>query len=315
MASDVRPVVVITPSYRRDFELFCELHESFLENFSRSAIHVVAVPPDDVKLFNGIQSAQLEVVSQLDLMPDDYRYVGSVTRRLATMLRRPVIAKLQYVHFGRRPALVRGWIAQQAVKLSLAAGAASDSVLIVDSDVVFIRSVTVSDFQLMANKIYLARAAIGVEMPEHRNWHRSAEALLSLPHDDRSRLDDYISPCVPWNTLVVRRALNRVSQAHKAGWLDAVLRSRDFSECIFYGRFAESGWPEDPLEPIGELALCYWSTNPLNEAEENEFLANLEPTHIALQIQSTSSTPIRIRRKIAAGARELHRSGDFGSSL
>ncbi|MDV7198318.1 DUF6492 family protein [Rhodococcus kroppenstedtii] len=308
------PVVVITPSFRRDFDLFKELHSSFLQYFPPGATHLVAVPPDDLDLFRRVESPQLKVINQLDLMPDGFRYVGVYTRRLATVFRQPILSKLQYLRLWPRPAFVRGWIAQQAVKLSLSARAVSDVVLIVDSDVVFIRPVGSSDIKKMSTELYVARAVVGNDMNEHRIWHRSAEALLGLAHDSRSQLDDYISPCLPWNTSMVRRALSRASGVHEAGWLDAVLRSKEFSECIFYGRFAESQQYEDVLQPAGELALCHWSTSPLTEADQSNFLAGLRERHIAMQIQSTSSTSLYIRRRLAAVAREMYQSGRFEGS-
>src|SRR6202043_921917 len=77
---------------------------------------------------------------------------------------------------------VRGWIQQQVVKLAAIAASEDDVVLVVDSDVEFVRPFTAEMFVRDGTVRFFRKPnQIDKRLPRHMTWHRVARALLGLP--------------------------------------------------------------------------------------------------------------------------------------
>jgi Family of unknown function (DUF6492) len=161
-----RQIVVVTPTYAPDLELFSDLHESVLRWFPLNVRHVVVVTERHVAPFRRFEGPRCVVVGIDDVLPRSVRALPRVQMRIN--LRRPV------------PPL-RGWILQQLVKLAIAEQARERAVIMADSDVVFVRPVTVDTFA-PGGQVRLYRKDNGVEgsMPRHMRWHVVARKLLGL---------------------------------------------------------------------------------------------------------------------------------------
>jgi len=281
-------MVVITPTYAPDLELFADLHESVLRWFPSDVRHVVAADDRDLRLFRRFESARCEVVSQGDVLP---RSVWALPfSRLWLNVRWPV------------PPL-RGWIVQQLVKLALADRMREQVIVLADSDVVFVRPVTVRSFAPDGRvRFYRKDDGVDLSLPRHLRWHAVARRLLGLPPSPRpAPLPDYISPLNSWDRSVVSAALRRIESITGRPWVVAVGKELHFSEFILYGLYA------DELEQAGRVALTddslchsYWETAPLADDGADEFLSALKPQDVAYAISAKSSTPVSVRRAARA---------------
>jgi hypothetical protein len=95
---------------------------------------------------------------------------------------------------------IRSWAMQQLVKLHAAAKLGSDVVLLVDSDVVFVRPVTGETFRKDGRLCYYRRErAVDESLPRHMIWHDVSRRLLGVPPAGSPPLPDYDSPLNAWD--------------------------------------------------------------------------------------------------------------------
>jgi Family of unknown function (DUF6492) len=278
-----RQMVVVTPTYAPDLELFSDLHESVLRWFPADVRHVAVVTERNVAPFRRFEGPRCIVIGIDDVLPRSVRALPRIQMRIN--LRQPV------------PPL-RGWILQQLVKLAIAEQAQERVVIMADSDVVFVRPVTVDTFA-PGGRLRLYRKEDGVEgsMSRHMRWHVAARTLLGLSAAEAPPLPDYVSGLNGWDRDVIKRMLRRVESVTGRRWLEAVGRELHFSEQILYGVYADEVEQSSQLTPTGD-SLCheYYSNMPLTAERAPEWLSSLGPHDVAYMISSKSHTPLSVRR-------------------
>jgi hypothetical protein len=207
---------------------------------------------------------------------------------------------------------VRGWILQQVIKLAAIAASEDDLVLLVDSDVEFVRPFTAEMFARDGIVRFFCKPnEIGKELSRHMTWHRVARELLDLPPAEPP-YPDYISSPLAWDPVLVRRMLARVEATTGLPWLTAIAGQLDFSECVLYGVFVDGvmGAPTNSFVSEDSLCLVYWEHTPLNLDSAANFIGSIRPTDIAAVIQSKSRTPVAIRNAIFNGLRAAQDTGN-----
>lgn len=290
-------MVVITPTYGPDLQLFRDLHESVLQWFPSEVRHVVVTNDRDLPLFRHFEGSRCDVIGVGDVLP---RSVWALPfTKLWVNLRWPV------------PPL-RGWIVQQLVKLALASQVRERVVVLADSDLVFVRPVSVTTF-VTGGRVHLYRKddAVDASLPRHMRWHAVARDLLGLPSVAPSAsLPDYVSSLNSWDSEVVRSALRRIEDVTGRPWIVALGRELHFSEWTLYGLYA------DVMEQAARVmltceSLChgYWDPVPLAGERADELLSSLRPQDVAYMISAKSNTPLTVRR--AAHARLRARGGAY----
>jgi hypothetical protein len=281
-------MVVVTPTYAPDFGLFNDLHESVLRRFPSEVRHVIVVNDSDLALFRRFEGARCSVIGVGDVLPRSVRALPG--GKLWVNLRRPM------------PPL-RGWIVQQLVKLAVADQVAEDVVVMADSDLVFIRPITLDTFAPGGRaRLYRRDDGVDASLPRHMRWHAVARELLGLPPAPAPPLPDYVSSLNIWDREVVRRALRRVEDVTGRRWLDAVGGQLHFSEWTLYGLFAdEFEQAKNVTVTAGSLCHSYWETVPLTDEAAAAFLSSVGPDDVAYMIGAKSNTPLPVRR--AAHAR------------
>ncbi|MCJ2013384.1 DUF6492 family protein [Methylobacterium sp. J-076] len=285
------PPTLITLSFAGDFEccrLLCETADRFAP---AGAAHLLAVPAADIPLFRPLAGGRRALVPQEDLLPGWLRKLplpGPEWRRRLRLPRRNV-----YVSFRGRP--VRGWIAQQIMKLNAAAGAATDTVLHLDSDTAFVRPLPAGALSADGG-VRLARFPGAADDPMHAPWHRAASALLGL-EPSAYHGADYIDQFVTWRRANVRGLLERIGQTTGRDPIEALAGTRDFSEYILYGVYCDKvlGLAAAGHVP-SEASLCetVWS--------EGGAIPEVGPGRYGLGIQSTIPLSPEARRTIVAQA-------------
>jgi hypothetical protein len=200
---------------------------------------------------------------------------------------------------------VRGWILQQLVKLAAVAASEDDAVLLVDSDIEFIRPFGVETFvRNGVTRFYRKPDEIDGRLPRHMIWHRVARALLGLPPAEPP-YTDYISSLLAWDPVIVRGLLARVTATTGRPWTTAIARQLHFSEWTLYGVFVDEviGVPANSFASNDPLYLAYWDATPLNHNDAVNFLRGVRPTDVAAMISAKSRTPLAIRRAAFADYR------------
>jgi hypothetical protein len=281
---------VITRSFAPDFELCADLNRSVREYSPDSVHHHIVVARSDLKLFGRLAGPRTHIRCETDLLPRSFV---------------PVPFSNFTVNLGQPFPPVRGWILQQVLKLAAAAASEDDVVLVVDSDVEFLRAFNAETFVLNGVvRFYRKPDQIDERLPRHMIWHRVARALLGLPPADPP-YTDYVSTMLPLDPAIVRRMLARVTANTGRPWTTAIARQFHFSEWTLYGVFVDEmiGAPANSFASDDPLCLTYWDNTPLNRDDAVDFLGRIRPTDVAAMISAKSRTPVAVRRAAFAGVR------------
>jgi Family of unknown function (DUF6492) len=276
-------LVVVTPTYAPDLDLFSDLHNSVLRWFPTRVRHLVVVNDSDVALFRRFEGPRCLVVGVGDVLPRSVRALP--VGKLWVNLRRPV------------PPL-RGWIVQQLVKLAVAELVPESVVVMADSDLVFIRPITVDTF-VSGGRVRLYRKDAGIDdsLPRHVRWHAVARQLLGLPPPPAPPLPDYVSSLNIWDREVVRRTLRRIEDVTGRRWLDAIGDELHFSEWTLYGVFCRRARAcKDVAITSDSLCHSYWDTVPLTAEGAAALLSSVGSQDVAYIIGAKSHTPLSVRR-------------------
>ena len=274
---------VITPSYAADFELCVDLHRSVLNYSPESVHHHIIVPRSDVELFGRLAGARTHILCQPDFLPSSFFHVPCSKFTLNLRQLFPP---------------VRGWILQQIVKLAAVAASTDDVVLVVNSDIEFIRPFDVETFvRNGVVRFYRKPGEIDKRMPRHMIWQQVARTLLGLQPSDPP-YTEYISAMLACDPAIVRRMLARVEATTGHSWTTAIGQQLHFSEWMLHGVFVEHvlGAPANSFASDNSLCLTYWEEMPLDQQGAVDFLGRIRMTDIAAMISAKSRTPLSVRR-------------------
>jgi Family of unknown function (DUF6492) len=289
-------MAVITKSFAPDFELCVALNRSVLDNCPDTVWHHIIVPRSDLRLFGRLAGPRTHIRCEADLLPRTF--VRVPFNNITVNLSRPLPP-------------VRGWIQQQVVKLAAIAASECDVMLVVDSDVEFIRPFTAEMFVRNGTVRFFCKPnQIDKRLPRHMTWHRVARALLGLPSAEPP-YSDYISSPLAWDPMIVRQMLARVTATTGRPWPTAIAGQLHFSECVLYGVFVDGviGAPANSFASDDALSLLYWAQTPLNLDSVAHFIRGVRPNDIAAVIQSKSRTPLAVRQAAFAALRAAHNTG------
>jgi hypothetical protein len=279
----VSQMVVVTPTYAPDLDLFSDLHESVLRWFPTDVRHLAVVNDSDVALFRRFEGPRCLVIGVGDVLPRSVRALP--VGKLWLNVRRPV------------PPL-RGWIVQQLVKLAVAEQAPERVIVLADSDLVFIRPISLETFAPGGRvRLYKKDDGIDDSLSRHLRWHAVARELLGLPRGPAPPLPDYVSSLNIWDREVVRRTVRRIEDITGRRWLEAVGKELHFSEWTLYGLFAdEFEQAKDVAVSSDSLCHSYWDTIPLTAEGAAALLASVGSHDVAYMIGAKSNTPLSVRR-------------------
>ncbi|WP_364398322.1 DUF6492 family protein [Pseudarthrobacter sp. LMD1-1-1.1] len=282
-------LAIITPSYSEDLELCRDLTESVTRFTGETVKHFVLVPGKDKRAFEQIAGPRTVLQDVRSYLP-------------------PTLVKVPYFNCWlnlRQPfPPVRGWVAQQIVKLAAAAAMDTDVVLLVDSDVLLIRHIDAGSFAPGGElEFFEAPDGINESLPRHHLWHAVARRLLGLPPVSRSLMPDYICwPCA-WSPSIVREMLQRVESVTGKPWATAIGGELHFSEMILYGVYVREvlSRKEKPPTTTSMRCLNYSEESPLDESALKVLVQQAGPEDIAIMVSAKSGTPLSVRRRILGG--------------
>lgn len=274
---------IITASYAPDVELFHDLHQSVLNHAPSETVHTVVVPAKDRRLFRQFEGSRCQILVAADLLPK-------------TFVDLRVINAWANIRSPWPP--IRGWMMQQILKLAATARSNADAALLIDSDVVLIKRISPELF-LRGGQIRFYRSpnAVGTNLPQHQQWHRTACRLLGLPSISPP-MPDYVSAINVWSPKLVRRALRRVESVTGLPWATAFGREWTLSEFFLYGVYVDHLVGVDHIDPVDSMQCHeYWDVEPLTPRTAMEFIHHLKPEDTAIMISAKSRTPLDLRRQ------------------
>jgi hypothetical protein len=282
----VQTLSIVTPSYLPDLELCRDLQASVLNFTAPDVDQFIIVPAADRTHFADLAGARTKIRDVGDFLP-------------RSMVKVP--AMNMWVNACRPFPPVRGWVAQQIVKLAAAAAMTTDVVLLLDSDVLLIRSLTAAAFA-PNGVLQLFELPDGVDatLPRHRVWHHAARRMLGLPPLTAGLLPDYICwPCA-WSPANVRDMLARVESVTGLRWQTAVGRELHFSEMILYGVYVrEVLGAESPVDTTARMRCVNHSDEiPLDEQSLRSMLDAISPEDLAIMVSAKSGTDLTTRRSV-----------------
>ncbi|MDP9883345.1 hypothetical protein J2W21_000835 [Sinomonas atrocyanea] len=278
---DTDRIEIITPSYAADFALCAELSRSIQRWAGPGIQHRIITPKSDLTLFSALSSENTSV-------HDVAEYLS------------PALIKIPYrnVWINRRRVWppVRGWIAQQLVKLAAAAASSAQAVVLADSDLVFIAPFEISDLLPRgAAVLYRQPGAVHAGLPIHRKWHESSCRLLNMEPPGEEALTDFVCwPCL-WIPDNVRQLLSTVEAVSGRPWQTAIGGELFFSEMMLYGIFMERQGGVETTSRM--LAATYSEETPLDRPALDRLLRSARDDVIAVMISAKSSTDIELRNR------------------
>lgn len=286
---------VVTASYAPDFErcrLLCETLDRHVSGFAH---HYILVERRDVALFRQLEDSRRSVVDERDLLPS---WLHAFDDPLSLFRRR--------IWLSLRTQPLRGWHVQQLRRIAIAAHAAEDVLVYVDSDVAFLKPFDCAAFSRDGKVRLFRRDGVlsSAGHDEHRIWSRNAGDALSI---DASRVSthDYISTLIAWRRETVSAMCAGIEKTHGRDWAAVIGSARQFSECMIYGRYVD-----DVIGGAGhfhgaeEFCRVHWNGQPLSDDAFRHFVATMAPEQVAIGMQSFIGTDVgRIRRLIGQGAR------------
>jgi hypothetical protein len=282
---------VMTASYVADFErcaLLCESMDRFLEGKWH---HYLLVERADAELFKSLEGASRTVVSEAELFPS---WLRAFPDPLSMGRRRVWLSPFSLP--------LRGWHAQQLRRLAMARHVDAETILSIDSDIVLVRPFDPASLW-SDGRLRMFRADNGAHdaTPGHLAWLAHAGNILGLPpHPEPAH--DYISNMVAWRTDTARALLDHLEKRSGKSWLRAVISSRDISECMIYGRFADevlagAGHRHDARS----LSHVLWFRETFPQTSEGlaSFMAEIRPDQVAIGVQSFVGHPLSEIRRLA----------------
>lgn len=287
---------LVTPTFRGDLEscrLLCDSVDAYVSGYDR---HYLVVTDEDAALFSSFASDRRVVVTESTLLPQ-------------TLWPLPGLLKWKGRQYYWAPGIglpVYGWHMQQLRKLAMTIRQPSARVMCVDSDNCFVRPFDLArELNTGKSPLYTDPGGVNPERPHHVVWQRNAYRLLGIPEPPLPG-NDYVGQMIVWDKQSVGSILARIEAVRKLPWWKALCRARNFSEYILYG----VGVMNDPAlrdrHEIVTESLChsYWSGPALDEAGLATHVAGMADRQCAISVQSHTTTPPSLMRKVAFAAHE-----------
>ncbi|HRK23417.1 MAG TPA: DUF6492 family protein [Beijerinckiaceae bacterium] len=286
---------IVTCSYSGDYDACRILCESIDRFVPAAMAHTLYVPRADVPMFAHLGNARRRIATQEELLPGWFWKLPLPSPEWRARLLLP----RRNVYLTPFSLPVRGWIAQQVMKLAATQRAETDIVVNIDSDNAFIRPLTM-DHLVRDGRVRFYRNPDKVPLESHRRWHRAAGKLLGLPDSDFYGAE-YIHPLVVWRRDVLRAMLDRIVEVTGMDWQKALARTTHFAEFVLYGVYADkvAGLDQAGLWASDQpFCLSRWAEDFRSAADEVAFVNELQPRHVTCLIQSTIPMPPNERQRI-----------------
>ena len=283
----MNPVALLTPTYGPDLELCTLLCESVDRHVGSFSKHYLLVPDCDLPIFAHFASERRVVIAASEYLPGWLRPLPRIIQR-----------KRRQFWWSLRTKPVSGWHVQQFLKIAAVINLPHERYCILDSDVVFFRDFDLSRFEY-PNPIPLLSLAEEVtpDQPRHSRWVDTSHQLLGLPTPPFPAAD-FIGHIIFWDKQTTRAMVSQIEAVTNLGWIDALCRTREFSEYMLYGFFVQNSAEFSGGHTVCSKTQCvsYWDEPTLSRGELNKLLCDADQHDVAFSVASFSGTPVETIR-------------------
>jgi hypothetical protein len=278
---------IVTPTYHLDYEQFklmCESMDRFVDGQWH---HYVVVSKADYAMFAPFSGSRRTVIENTKILPPWLRYIGKLGR-----------VRSGSFYFSWRTGLVFGWHIQQIVKLSMANFVKEDLMMLVDSDLFFIKPFEI-DALIKHGRLPFLKSPTSYSqrnLPAPAFLER-AKLTLGLPPSTPSY--DYANNIVFWRRQTAIDLCEFIAKKHGKHWIAALSGFHAISEGSLYGLFVEH-IKKDDMSYLGEnfnFAKTLHGDYAIYDDELEAFVNDLEPHHVALGFQSSARFDNQVLRK------------------
>ena len=294
LAPEMNPVALLTPTYGRDLELCTLLCESVDRHVTSFSKHYLLVPDCDLPLFSHFASEHREVLPASKFLPSWLRPLPRIVQR-----------KRRQYWWSLRTKPVSGWHVQQYLKIAATISLPYQRYCILDSDVVFFRNFDLSRYQY-PNSIPLLHVQNEVtsEQFRHARWVETSHELLGLPTPPLPA-SDFIGHIIFWDQQTTRAMASKIEAVTSLDWVEALCRTREFSEYMLYGYFVQNDASFSGRHTLTRHTRCvsYWDQPELDRHQLNQLLRRARKDDVAFSVASFSGTPVQIIRAAIEEAR------------
>jgi hypothetical protein len=293
-------VALLTPTYARDLaicELLCDSVDRHARSFSR---HYLLVPDSDFALFSRFESARRAVLPASQFLPAWLRPLPAIIRRQR---------RQHWWSFRARP--VSGWHIQQILKFAAAATLPHSRYCMLDSDVVLFRDFDLTRFEYPKSLPLLkVPNSVASSQVRHARWIETTHQLLGLPAPPLPAAD-FIGHIIFWDRSAIRAMIEKIETTTGRNWIEALCRTREFSEYMLYGYFVQSdpNFSRVHRPTVHTGCISYWDEFKLDKATLVRLLGAARPDDFAFSAPSFSGTPVDMIREVIEAKR--NRTGAF----
>ncbi|MGB8819479.1 MAG: DUF6492 family protein [Rhizobiaceae bacterium] len=289
-----KSTAIVTASFGPDLErcrLLCETIDRHVTGYT---CHYILVETADVALFKTLETPRRKVIDEKDLLPSWLRpwpdpfYLGK--RRIWLSLR-------------TKP--LRGWHAQQLRRMAVAEKLSEDAFFYCDSDVAFLRPFDCATlWKGDALRLFRRDNELKGEVPGDQHiWAENAGRLLAIP-PDKVAPHGYVGTLIAWRRDVLLAMCRRIEEVSGRHWVEAIGKSRRFSECTIYGQFAEVVMGlQGHFVDTRDFCEVFWFAPVPTPQEFSARVKALKPEQVAIGVQSFLGADIAYVRSLVADAK------------
>jgi hypothetical protein len=295
---EMSAVALLTPTYGRDLELCALLCESVDRHVTSFSKHYLLVPDCDVPLFARFESERRTVLPASKFLPGWLRPLPRMVQR-----------KRRHFWWSLRAKPASGWHVQQILKIAATIALPHQRYCILDSDVVFFRDFDLSRFEV-PNSIPLLKLPDEVTSNQirHSRWVDTSHQLLGFPTPSLPA-SDFIGHIIFWDQQTTHAMVSKIEAATNLDWVEALCRTREFSEYMLYGYFVQNDARFAGRHASSSRTWCvsYWDQPKLGKAELNRLLGGAGKDDVAFSVASFSETPAQIIRSAIEEIRTIRK--------
>lgn len=287
MSGAAKEWAIVTPTYHLDYEQFklmCESMDRFVEGHWH---HYVVVSKADYKIFASFEGPRRSVTPNTEILPKWLRYMGKLGR-----------VRSGNFWFSWRTGPVFGWHIQQIVKLSMASFVKQDLMMLVDSDLFFVKQFKL-DSLIRNGRLPFMKSPTSYserKVPSPSFLERAKETL-GLPPATPSF--DYANNIVFWRRQTAIELCDFIAKKHRKHWVAALSGFHAISEGSLYGLFVDY-IKKDDQSYVAEnfnYAKTLHGDYAIYDDELEAFVNDLQPHHVALGFQSSARFDNKVLRK------------------
>jgi hypothetical protein len=293
MQAKPKTTAIVTASFGPDFERCRLLCETIDQHVTGHTCHYILVETADVPLFKALETPRRKVIDEQDMLP-----------RWLKPFPDPFYLGRRRIWLSLRTLPLRGWHAQQLRRMAVAEKLSEDAFFYVDSDVAFLRPFDCSalwkgeELRLFRRDDELKGTVPG----DQHLWAANAGKLLGIPENDIAP-HGYVGTLIAWRRDRMIGMCRRIEEVSGGHWVEAIGKSRRFSECTIYGQYAEVLEKlEGHFIDTRDLCEVFWFAPAPTAEEFASRVKALKPEQVAIGVQSFLGADISYVRDLVSKA-------------